>query len=405
MTGARMTGSVTGARDPILFAGIGVAASAYLYFFFYYPLPDFDYNFGYGYGRDFINFWGGGRLALDGRVGLLTQPDAYNAWLSAQVPGNAGQLHTFSYMPNILPLLAVFGLANYAVALALWTVANLVAFAGAAVLVGRDRNRPMTVMLALLSPAVAINAFQGQMAAFLGALLFSALMLLDRRPALAGILLGLLTIKPQLGVVAGLIVLIDRRWVTAVVAALTAGALVVLSIVLFGIQPWLDFQAQTVAAQTSFIAELTAGFRYFMITPYAGFRALGASNVPALILHALCAVVLLAAALSTWRRSADRLVAMLLASIASLLVTPYANVYDLCLVALPLAALVAQRGLPPTWAGMVLGALWLVPAFSIPVAVQVLWGVPVLVTMAAFGMAAAALPGSPVEFRNTPAPA
>ena len=53
--------------------------------------------------------------------------------------------------------------------------------------------------------------------------------LMERRPALAGVCLGLLTYKPQFGLLFPLVLIADRRWRTIAVAAPVAAALAALS--------------------------------------------------------------------------------------------------------------------------------------------------------------------------------
>jgi arabinofuranan 3-O-arabinosyltransferase len=53
--------------------------------------------------------------------------------------------------------------------------------------------------------------------------------LLERHPALAGICLGLLTYKPQFGLLFPIVLIADRRWLTIAVAALVALLLAALS--------------------------------------------------------------------------------------------------------------------------------------------------------------------------------
>jgi hypothetical protein len=59
---------------------------------------------------------------------------------------------------------------------------------------------------------------------------------LDRRPLLAGLLVGLLTIKPQLGVLIPVLLIASGRWRVFTVATVTALALAAAAVMLFGMQ-------------------------------------------------------------------------------------------------------------------------------------------------------------------------
>lgn len=59
---------------------------------------------------------------------------------------------------------------------------------------------------------------------------------LDRRPLLAGLLVGLLTIKPQFGVLIPVLLIASGRWRVFTVATVTALALAAAAVMLFGMQ-------------------------------------------------------------------------------------------------------------------------------------------------------------------------
>ncbi len=67
-------------------------------------------------------------------------------------------------------------------------------------------------MLALAFPATFVNLGHGQNGFLTASLLGGALLLLDRRPLVAGVLIGLLAYKPQFGVMIPLVLLATARW-------------------------------------------------------------------------------------------------------------------------------------------------------------------------------------------------
>ena len=153
---------------------------------------------------DFVSFWTAGELVLEGHAA-----DAYN-----EVPHFFKQvaLHgdpdtwaylAFFYPPYFLLLCAGFALLPYLAAVGLWLVTTCTAYAAALrALVPKDlRDREAVWVLFLGYPAVLVNAGFGQNGFLSTALLGGAAVWLDRRPALAGICLGCLSYKPQLGIV------------------------------------------------------------------------------------------------------------------------------------------------------------------------------------------------------------
>ncbi|MEI9964478.1 MAG: glycosyltransferase family 87 protein [Caulobacteraceae bacterium] len=66
-------------------------------------------------------------------------------------------------------------------------------------------------------------------------------MLLDRRPILAGVLLGALCYKPQFGLLLPIALAAGGRWRTILSAGATVIALVLLSVAAFGVDAWTAF--------------------------------------------------------------------------------------------------------------------------------------------------------------------
>ena len=185
--------------------------------------------------RDGLDFWAGGRLAATGQAALLFDPAGYNRWLD----GLYGTLpfHLWSYPPNYLLLArALGGLAPWHAVLAFdaATLLLLIATLRAAAL-------PWPLIAAVAaSPASLENLLEGQNAALLTALIGGGLLLLARRPRLAGAMIGLASIKPQLGLVLPLF-LLRRATLAFVWAALATVLLAAASLWVMGPVVWAGF--------------------------------------------------------------------------------------------------------------------------------------------------------------------
>jgi hypothetical protein len=346
----------------LLLAVGGVIASLALYLLFYRARGAWDYNFGHGYGRDFANFWAAGKLAALGETATLFDVDRYNAFLRAALSNPIDGGMVYSYPPTLVALLLPFGVLPYPVALAAWSLLSVAVLAITLRMIAPDARG--AAMLVMAAPALGVAAFQGHPTAVWAALFTGALLLAPRRPVFAGILLGLLTLKPQLGVIAGLIMLIERRWQCMIAAAVTAAALLVLSLATVGVVGWQAYLGTSVPMHRDFLVTFTGGFTYFLTTPYAGFRALGLAHPIAMAAHTVVAAAIAVTVLQVWRRADDRTLALLIAALASVLVTPYANIYDLALAAPALAILAMREHAATSW----LVLLWLAPAAALPVA-------------------------------------
>ena len=101
------------------------------------------------------------------------------------------------YPPFFFAIAVLVAAFPYAWGLAIWLTAWLAAYLAA---IRAILPRPETLLIATAFPAVFVNIGHGQNGFLTTALLGGALQLLDRRPWLAGVLIGLLAYKPQFGV-------------------------------------------------------------------------------------------------------------------------------------------------------------------------------------------------------------
>ena len=135
----------------------------------------------------------------------------------------------------------------YAWGLALWLAASLAAYLAA---IRAILPRPETLLIAAAFPAVFVNIGHGQNGFLTAALLGGALQLLDRRPWLAGMLIGLLAYKPQFGVLIPIALLASQRWSTIAAAMATIAALVAISFATLGGRVWHAFIDSMTFTQT-----------------------------------------------------------------------------------------------------------------------------------------------------------
>jgi hypothetical protein len=120
----------------------------------------------------------------------------------------------YSYPQNLYPPLLLFftyplGFMPYAAAFATWTVATLLLYLVAIYLIV---PRPIAILAALSPFPVFFNFFLGQNGFLLAGLIGLSLVLMERRPRLSRILLGLLTFKPQFGILFPFALLASRKW-------------------------------------------------------------------------------------------------------------------------------------------------------------------------------------------------
>ncbi len=152
------------------------------------------------------------------------------------------------------------------------------------------------LLLALAFPAVLIDVGHGQNGFLTAALIGGALVMLDRRPIVAGILFGLLVYKPQYGLLLPLVLAVSGRWKCFGAAAATVALLTIATTLTFGASVWHAFLISTHFTRTVVLEQGNTGW-YKIQSVFAWARMWGA---PIPLAYALqgAATVAVAAALA-----------------------------------------------------------------------------------------------------------
>jgi hypothetical protein len=342
-------------------AGFGLFLSAELAYFLFSPAPSFympsvDGFGGTAIGRDFLNVWLGGRSALGAGPAAWFDFRIYNSFLDEFVPG-LKEAYFWSYPPHVLLFIWPFGLLPYLVAFALWTVAGLALLLGVAAHCSVERRHLLFIAVA---PAVAVNTIIGQNGCFTAALLMAGLANLERRPILSGVCFGILTIKPQLGLLLPLMLVMTGRWRTIASAAVTAASLVAATALTWGPEIWTEYFAKVVPQQR-YLQEHGTGMLFLQIpSAFYAMRHLGLSVGPAWTSQTLVSGLTLAAVAWTYWRKRDPVLSMSLLVVAIFLVSPYTLNYDMVVLGWVLALLRQQGGNAPA-DHYLMAALWTLP--------------------------------------------
>jgi arabinofuranan 3-O-arabinosyltransferase len=285
--------------------------------------------------NDFVNVWAAGRLALDG-----TAPAAYDWTLHRAAEVRAvgydfDGYYGWHYPPPAFFFAAALAMLPYLVAAVIWLLTTLGAYAAAiAGILGLRTG----VLFALGFPAAIWNITAGQNGFLTAALIGGTLGLLERHPALAGICLGLLTYKPQYGLLFPIVLIADRRWLTVAIAALVAIVLAALSWLAFGSASWQAFVHWAPVSSRVLIDE--GGLDWYRLQSVFAFaRAHGGSETLAWTVQGVLSLSLAVGLFWLWKsRVAFELKAAALAA-GALLATPYLFMYDLVVLAVAVAFL------------------------------------------------------------------
>lgn len=285
--------------------------------------------------RDFANYWLASKLWLDGNVlDLFRGQDIYFRH-ALDTYGEDFTWHNWSYPPHFVFFILPLALVPLPVSIVAFELASLAVFLHAASLASGRLNLLAT---ALLVPFVLCNTIFAQNGFLTGALMLYGLSLRSRNPILAGVMFGLLTIKPQLGILLPFLLLAERRWTVIISAAITAIIFTALSAALFGIEAWKGYIEHNIPYQTHVMRELGGTFVEMMPSLYGALRTYGLTADPAMTAHAFVAVpsaLLFVWTLTAFRRSEARAFSLV---IATFMITPYSLTYDLGALAVLAAA-------------------------------------------------------------------
>lgn len=214
-----------------------------------------------------------------------------------------------------------------------------------------------------------VNVGHGHNGFLTASLLGGGLLLLDRRPLLAGALLGLLVYKPQFGLVLPVALIAGRHWTAIASAAATIMLITLATLVTFGVRSWDAFQSSLAFTRTVVLEQGSTGWEKIQ-SVFSAVRALGGSigNAYTVQTALTCAVILAIAWL--WHGQADMRLKSAALIAGTLLSTPYVLDYDMVILGPALAFAVSwerERGFRP-WLASLLAAVWIVPILARSVA-------------------------------------
>jgi len=268
----------------------------------------------------------------------------------------------FLYPPFWLLLLLPLGLLAVDKATAVFFAVT----AGASAV--ESRRDPWIWLAMATSPAALHVVTSGQATFFAVALFYGGLRLLDRAPAVAGILFGLLAYKPQICLLIPVALIAAKQWRVLIWAAITGVVLTLASLAVFGLQTWLDFVEMSRATggerMHQYVIEVLINY---MITPYASALNIGLPRSVASLLQLGCAALAVAATWYAFRHFRDGMARTAVLLSATFLVSPYMLNYDLLLL-MPAALVLYRRGAKTGFyplEPLVYAAMWVIPTLTL----------------------------------------
>ena len=291
---------------------------------------------GLGIPTDFVNVWAAGKLVLDGHPALAYDWDIQRgielALLGQEFPG----YFAWHYPPPFLFVASLLAMLPYAVAFVGWMAASFIPYL--AVMRGII-GRPFGLMFAAAFPMAFNNTLVGQNGFLTAALIGGTLYLLPVRPILAGICLGLLTYKPQYGLLFPLVLIAASHWRAFISAGVTAVVLAFVAWLAFGTESWLAFFHWMPKFSQAFLTEGKATW-WKLQSIFSMVRYLGGSEALAWAFQWALTASVATVLVLMWRSRVPYTLKAAALAVGTLLTTPYLFLYDMMVLAIPVAFLV-----------------------------------------------------------------
>ncbi|MCG7521219.1 glycosyltransferase family 87 protein [Ruegeria sp. Ofav3-42] len=313
---------------------------------------------------DFRVFWAAARLAV-----LGSPLEALSIDSLANTHGVVdGEWMPWAYPAGFLVALMPLGTMSFSAA---WLVFTIVSIGAVLIAFRPFSSGVIPVWLGFaIAPAILPNLMMGQTSILWSAGIVGALALIRAdKLILAGIVIGLLTLKPQLGILIPIALIASAAWPTFISAAITTIMISVFATFVVGIEYWSEM-FNMMQAHFDNIRDASEQ-NTLMISAFSTFSSFGLPDRVALLLQWTTTSLAAVMVFVTWRSpkiSFDLRAATLLLGIVSS--TPYLWFYESALLA-PAALFMVRAGiLGSNTSGMILTALmWLgiAPAFLLRV--------------------------------------
>jgi len=284
---------------------------------------------------DFLNVWAAGQLALGGQPALAWDWDIHKQVQVAMLGRSYAGDYAWHYPPPFLFIAMFLARFSYATGLVGWAAASFVPYmAMMRAVVGQKFG----LMAGAAFPVVLANAMAGQNGFLTAALVGGTLVLMPTRPILSGVCLGLLSYKPQYGVLFPLVLIAASQWTVFFAAAVTAAALALVSWIAFGTESWQAFFHWMPMFSQAFFTEGRATF-FKLQSVFGLVRTMGGSAQLAWTLQWMMSGTVLVSVTMLWRSRADYALKAAAVAAGTLLLTPYLFLYDMVVLAIPVGLL------------------------------------------------------------------
>jgi len=292
---------------------------------------------GLGIPTDFVNVWAAGKLVLEGHPALAYDWDIQRTIELALLKQDFLGYFAWHYPPPFLFVAAFLAQFPYTVAFIGWVAVSFLPYlAVMRAVIGRTA---FGLMLAVGFPMVLSNGLVGQNGFLTASLIGGTLWFLPTRKILSGICLGLLTYKPQYGFLFPIVLIATAEWTVFFSAAATAIAMVLVSWLAFGIDSWLAFFHWMPRFSQAFLVEGKATW-WKLQSLFSMVRYLGGSEQLAWACQWILTAAVVTTLVTMWRSKVRYSLKAAALAAGTLLTTPYLFMYDIMVLAIPVAFLI-----------------------------------------------------------------
>ena len=291
---------------------------------------------GRGIPTDFVNVWAAGRLALDGHPALAWDWDIEKQVELALLKQDFVGHFAWHYPPPFLFVASLLAQFPYAAAFIGWAAFSLVPYlAVMRAIIGRNAG----LVIAIGFPAVFLNILVGQNGFLTASLIGGMLYLMPTRPVLAGICLGLLSYKPQYGLLFPLVLIAAAEWTVLFTAAIVTVTIAVASWLAFGTESWQAFFHWIPMFSQAFLTEGRAPW-FKMQSIFSFVRYVGGGEQLGWIFQWVMTASVAVMLVVVWRSRLPYALKAAMLAAATLLTTPYLFMYDLVVLGIAVAFLI-----------------------------------------------------------------
>lgn len=243
----------------------------------------------------------------------------------------------FPYPPTFLILLWPLGLLPYDAAYLAWTAGTLALFIWAVLLT--CSRLPLSVIGVIVAPTSIACIGSGQSGFLAAALITAGVRLAGSRPVLSGILIGILSYKPQLGLLVPVALASAGLWPAFGVACATVIGLAAITTITFGWAVWPAWISMLPAYAAMF--DRNAVLKYIP-TVLGNLQMIGVALPIAKAIQGLAAIVVAVLVWRCFRRNPTRLATAALL-VGTFLATPHAFLYDMPMMTAALVLFIEAR--------------------------------------------------------------